>query len=107
MYSPYRGRCHTKKQNNNCKLPISPEEKKIREHKKYLAKIFANIKFRQENKLNLIEISPQVNHRFKNGTYRSIFQHSLKQNPANEAKSLPIHREGFRGRPGGPGGKSL
>lgn len=98
MYSPYRGRCHTKKQNNNCKLPISSEEKKIREHKKYLAKIFANIKFRQENKLNLGEIPPHVNHRFKNGTYKSIYQHSLKQNPTNEAKSYPLGR-GFRRGP--------
>ena len=99
MYSPYRGRCHTKKQNNNSKLPISPEEKKIREHKKYLAKIFENIRFRQVNKLNLGEIPPHVNHRFKNGSFKSIYQHSLKQNPANEAKSHSLGR-GFRNRPG-------
>lgn len=98
-YNSYRGRCHTKKQNNNCKLPISSEEKKLREHKKHLAKIFANIRFRQENKLNLVEIPSHVNHRFKNGNYKSIYQHSLKQNPANEAKPSPMGG-GFRRGPG-------
>jgi len=97
-YNSYRGRSHTKKQNNNCKLPISSEEKKLREHKKHLAKIFANIRFRQENKLNLGEILPHVNHRFKNGNYKSIYQHSLIQNPTNEAKSSPLGGGFKRGR---------
>ena len=97
MFSPYRGRSHTKKQNQNCKPPISAEEKKLRDQKKCLAKIFENIKFRQENKLNVVEISYQASHRFKTGNYKSIYKHALKQNHPNGGKS-PSFGGGFRGR---------
>jgi hypothetical protein len=40
MYSPYRGRSHTKKQHNNCKLKLSVVEKKKRKQTKLFAKQF-------------------------------------------------------------------
>jgi len=96
-YNSYRGRSHTKKQNNNCKLPISSEEKKLREQKKRLAKLFASLKFHLKNNFTSVEISLHLIQRFKKGTYKSIYQHALKQNPTNGGKSSPLGR-GFRGR---------
>jgi len=82
-------RNNTKKQDQPAKSPISLLEKKWRQQKKRLSKIFENIKFRQENKLNMIAISPQVNHRYKNGNYKSIYEHSLKQNHPYGGKPSP------------------
>jgi len=40
MHTPYRGRSHTKKQNNNCKQKITTEERKKRKQLKQFAKLF-------------------------------------------------------------------
>ena len=75
MHSPYRGRNHTKKQTHKCKPAISPDERKIRDEKKRLAKLFANLQFRLKNRISSMTDSPPERLRFKNGTYKSIFQH--------------------------------
>lgn len=43
MHTPYRGRCHTKKQ-SNCKNKISSAERKIRAALKKLEKLFPHYK---------------------------------------------------------------
>ncbi len=40
MHTPYRGRCHTKKQKQNCKPSISPAERKKRKQQKQIASAF-------------------------------------------------------------------
>ena len=60
---------------------------------------FASLKlYLETNKFTSVEISPHLIRRFKNGSYKSIYQHATKQNPTNGGKSSPLGR-GFRGRP--------
>ena len=89
MHSPYRGRSHTKKQDQNYKQPISPAEKKIREQKKRLAKIFENLRFHLAGKFTGTEIPRHQNLTVKKGAYKSIYQHALKQNRSGVGFSYP------------------
>ena len=75
MFSPYRGRSHTKKQNHPCKQAITPTERKIRAEKKRLAKLFSKLKFSLKNKITSAADSPPAERRFSSGPYKSIYQH--------------------------------
>lgn len=56
MYSPYRGRCHTKKQNNfKPRLPFS--ERKKRATQKKLANLFPLFSFRKHQHYLAINVA--------------------------------------------------
>jgi len=59
MFSPYRGRCHTKKQ-ANCKTKLSVAERKARIARKKLEKLF-----------------PGLPYHWLAGKHKSIYQHSI------------------------------
>lgn len=59
MYTPYRGRCHTKK--HNCRKPkLSPAKRKARNIQKRLEKLF-----------------PGITYYWLAAKYKSIYQHSV------------------------------
>ena len=55
MYSPYRGRCHTKKQ-NNLKPRITFSERKKRATQKKLANLFPVFTFRKHQHYTAINV---------------------------------------------------
>jgi hypothetical protein len=67
MYSPYRGRCHTKKQNNFKKKITATERKKRKEQKKLLL-LFPSLPFHWLIRKN-----------------KSIYQHCIN-NPKNSTR---------------------
>ena len=75
MHPPYLSRSQTKKQTHNSKPPISIQERKIREEKKRLAKLFSNLQSRVRNKITSMATTPPLKQRFKTGTYNPIFNH--------------------------------
>ena len=60
MYSPYRGRCHTKKQ-NNLKPRLTFSERKKRATEKKLANLFPLFSFRKHQHYLAINIGPVNN----------------------------------------------
>lgn len=75
MQTPYLSRSHTKKQNHNSKPAISIHERKNREEKKRLAKLFSKLQARIKNKITSMATKPPLQQRFKTGTYNPIFNH--------------------------------
>ena len=60
MYSPYRGRCHTKKQ-NNLKPRLTLAERKKRATQKKLANLFPNFSFHKHQHYLAINTTVVIN----------------------------------------------
>lgn len=60
MYSPYRGRCHTKKQ-NNLKPRLIFSERKKRAAEKKLANLFPHFSFHKHQHYQAINATVAVN----------------------------------------------
>ena len=62
MYSPYRGRCHTKKQ-NNLKTRLTFSERKKRATEKKLANLFPHFSFHKHQHYLAISVTVSINNK--------------------------------------------
>jgi hypothetical protein len=87
----YYGRSHTKKEANNCKVKLSPDERKRRIVQKKLSKLFPKWKLRihikssRQKGISFPSPFREFDRRADEAVHQNIYQHSISVTRKNDA----------------------